>query len=207
MKRVRISQFESEKQLYVTGNVLGGVGNDNIRAAHAEYFENRILEKKEHTTSDITLAPNYYAWLCLITEHVFWRMRQFCYRQSDLEHEILALNYNTLIAKYFDVCRDCNLLSDEELRHLYELVVKVLELRHAVIHKGFPNLLPVTLTDRHVRNLPKFSQIDASAKFTEASMTETIEWYSNPQNYAKIKEEFDYVRAVMSKAPGFSVEF
>ncbi len=166
---------------------LSSFGNDNIRGCHIEYFENRITSQKENTISDISSAPNYYAWLTLVTEHVFWKMRQVCYRQTRLTDN-LALSYNDLITKFCDICRNQNVFSEEELGSLFKLACKILEIRHALIHRGFPNLFPVMYRDGHVRNMPKFTKGDPKAKFTEASAREAIEWYENPQNFDIIKK-------------------
>lgn len=207
MKRISTVGMESEEKRQVRGNLLGGIGNDNIRGAHIKYFEEKLIEEKEFLRDGVSSAPNYYAWLSLTAEHVFWRMRHFCYRNSELEHDNLALMYNDLIFRFCDGCRELGLFSDDELRSLFELAVKVLELRHALVHRGFPNLLPIMYTEKNVRNMPKFNKDEENVKFTEHSSRQTTDWYSNPQNFNSIKEEFDRLRQAMSKGPGLSVGF
>ena len=188
------------------GNVLGSFGNENIRRSHIAYFEKQLNENNESRQRDITLAPNYYAWLCLITEHLFWMMRRFCFRQNEFEHDNFALMYNDLITKFCDTCRSSGLFSDTQLQHLFEIAIKLLEIRHAIIHKGFPNLLPIAFESKHVRNKPSMTKGGQQEKFTEISTRESIEWFSNPQNFTEIKKEFSNLIQAMKSGYKLSIQ-
>lgn len=97
------------------GNILGTFGNDNIRNHHITYFEKKIIENKEHTSTDISSSPNYYAWLCIMAENIFWLMRHFCFTQSDFEQENLTLVYNNLVEKFVETIRNLNKFTEDEL--------------------------------------------------------------------------------------------
>ena len=189
------------------GNVLGAFGNDNIRGHHIAFFEEKLVENNETRSAGVSTAPYYYAWLCLMTEHLFWAMRNFCFRRNEFEHDDLTLMYNDLITKFCDTCRKLGSLDDAQLQNLFDKAVKVLELRHAVIHKGFPNLLPIVFEDRHVRNKPSIRKSGSKDKFTENSTKKTVEWFSNPENFHKIKEEFGFLIKAMRLGHGFSIGF
>lgn len=186
MKKISTVNMDPKKKFKLIGNILGVFGNENIRGHHIKYFEDKVMEHKENTIKDITLAPNYYAWLCLITEHIFWLMRSFCFKKTELEHNNLTLLYNETITKFCDTCRNLELFSVHELKTLYETAVKVLEIRHAIIHKGFPNLLPAIFEEKHVRKKPAFTEKDRREKFCELTTREVIAWYSNPSHFDDI---------------------
>ncbi len=109
----------------------------------------------------------YYAWICLYSEHIFWYMRSFCFKNNEFEYDDLMLMYNALITQFCEICRAKNLGDDNELESLFNKAVKVLELRHAIIHKGFPNLLPIVFENKHVRKKPTQKKGDIKLKFSE----------------------------------------
>ena len=187
------------------GNLLCGFGNDNIRGTHIKYFENKLVEDSEDKYNDLAYSPNYYAWLCLYTEHIFWYMRNFCFKNNEFDHNDFLLMYNDLIIKFCDTCRDKNLVPDEELELLFNRAVKVLEVRHAIIHKGFPNLLPIVFEDKHVRNKPSFKKGEIKVKFSEESTRASVEWFSNPSNYSKIKQDFESLINICCFFKGFKI--
>ncbi|MBA7645758.1 hypothetical protein ES703_53516 [subsurface metagenome] len=145
--------------------------------------------------------------LCLKQKLRIAQNRCSVIRQSELQHDDLTLMYNDLITKYCDTCRKLGSFNDVQLKNLFEKAVKVLEIRHAIIHKGFPNLLPIIFEDEHVRNKPSITKGGPKEKFTENSTRETIEWFSNPRNFYEIKKEFDILIKAMRLGPGFSIGF
>ena len=207
MKKFSTINMSPEERLKTMGNVLGAFGNENIRGHHIKYFEDQLIENNENTVKDVTLAPNYYAWLCLMVEHIFWIMRSFCFKQSELDQENLNLLYNNSITKFISIIRELRVFSNPALENLYELSVKVLTIRHAIVHKGFPNLLPVTIEERHLRNKPSFDQDTEKEKLNKTDIKEIIKWYSHPRNFHRIKEEFNLIMQAMSKGPGVSIGF
>ena len=142
-----------------------------------------------------------------MTEHLFWAMRNLCFRQNEFEHEKLTLLYNELITNFCDTCRNMGVLSESNLAEIFEKAVKVLEIRHAIIHKGFPNLLPIVFENKHVRKKPAFRRGGAKEKFSEKSTRATIEWFSKPSNFHGIKKDFDFLIRAMSSGSGFSIGF
>lgn len=187
------------------GNILSGFGNDNIRNCHIKYFENRLISEGENTQTSISSAPNYYAWLCLNTENVFWLMRNFCYKANNFTDDDLMLLYNELITKFCETCNKFSVYSDVELEAIYQNAVKILEVRHAIIHKGFPNLLPIVFEDRHVKNKPQ--EIDGKKKkFTEESTRQSIQYFSNPSNFTNIKKEIETLINISCSYPKIKID-
>ena len=205
MKEISAAKLSEKDRHMLMGNVLGFFGNDNIRAHHIAYFEGKILDNGETSHKDASTAPNYYAWLCLMTEHLFWAMRSFCFKQNEFENDEFTLMYNELITRFIDLYSELDSVTDDQLQALYEKAVKVLELRHAIIHKGFPNLLPIVFEKRHVRNKPQRTKGGTREKFTEQSSRETIRWFGNPQNFDEIKQEFYMLLKSVRSGPGFSI--
>jgi hypothetical protein len=134
-------------------------------------------------------------------------MRNFCFTQNEFEHEKLTLFYNDLITNFCDSCRNVGVFSESKLRDLFEKAVKVLEIRHAIIHKGFPNLLPIVFGSKHVRKKPAITRGAAKERFSEESTRVTVEWFSKPSNFHGIKKEFDFLMRAMSSGSGFSIAF
>jgi len=191
MKTVPTDKMNPENKQKFIGNILGGFGNDNIRNSHIKYFEEQLIRHNEHRQNEISSAPNYYAWLCLNTENIFWLMRNFCYKcNSFTEEDDLLMMYNNLITKFCETCNNLNKYTDDEIESFYIKAVKLLEVRHAIIHKGFPNLLPVVFENRPVRNKPMTADGN-KVKFTEESTREAVQWFSDPINFSEIKKEFE----------------
>lgn len=191
------------------GNITGSLGNENIRSHHIKFFEKELLRHNENQENTVVSAPNYYAWLCIITEHLFWKMRSFCFSQNEFNQPSYILLYNELITQFIDTCRKLDCYSESELKTLFEIAIKLLEIRHAITHKGFPNLLPESFENKAVKNRkkPAFSQDETQEKFTEASTRKTIDWFKNPQNFAAIKEQFKFLTKALNSGTGFSVTF
>lgn len=190
MKKISTNNMSPDTEHNLVRNLAGVLGNKNIRGCHIQYFERKVLECRENTVDDIASAPNYYAWLWLYTEHIFWTMREFCFRQGELAERDLDQEYKKLVDKFCGLCRGLGEWSDEDLNVLFGIVNKVLRLRHAFVHNGFPNLLPATLKETRRTNQAQ----------------EAIAWYSDPTNFAEIVSEFNKLRDLMSKGSGLTVD-
>ncbi|MBN1902027.1 hypothetical protein JW926_11955 [Candidatus Sumerlaeota bacterium] len=115
MKKYTTDHMSSKDRQNLSGNLLSSMGNDNIRGNHIYYFENKISEYKENKNKNLSSSPNYYAWLCLMSEHIFWRMKSFCFKQSDLKEDNLNLVYNELITEFCEICRNLDIYSKEDI--------------------------------------------------------------------------------------------
>ena len=111
MKTFSTKTMGPEKKMRLFGNLLGSIGNENICACHIKYFEDKVLDTKENENKDITLAPNYYAWLFLVSsDHTFWLVWNFCFNKPNwlwMSRIIcFELIYNELVTKFCDVTRE-----------------------------------------------------------------------------------------------------
>lgn len=206
MKEILTINMDATERQNVLGNTLGSLGNANIRWQHIKYFEEKILSENEERC-DVVKAPNYYAWLCLITEYIFGLMRHFCFLHDDLKSNNLNFKYSEITTAFYDKCTKLNLYTKIELVELHNLIVKTLYLRHALIHNGFPNLLPAAheiFQKKRNKRSPLNTQ-KLFINFEENKAREIISWYSNPMNFKPAKEEFMKIIVASCKVQGISV--
>jgi hypothetical protein len=181
-------------------DALSVFGNENIRENHVAYFEKILIEQNEHVLEDISVAPNYYAWICLSVEHVFWIIRGFCFKQAEVNSENLMLSYNDLVIRFFEVCDDNKLISESERENLYISIVSILDIRHAIVHKGFPNLLKTANIDKFKKLKPKSKKSSPKMYFTEPETKAILRKYTLPRNFSEIKNEIDTIKNIVNKA-------
>jgi len=124
-----------------------------------------------------------------------------------LKEDNLNSSYNDLITKFCEICRNLGIYSEEEIKDIHTKIVKILVIRHAVIHHGFPNIFPIVLKEENIRNQPPITKNGKKDKFSQDYMIEVIAWYSNPKNFIEAKSEFDFLISAMDKGPGISVIF
>lgn len=206
MKEILTINMDATGRQNVLGNTLGSLGNANIRWQHIKYFEEKILSENEETC-DVVKAPNYYAWLCLITEYIFGLMRHFCFLHDDLKSNNLNFKYSEISTAFYDKCAKLNLYAEIELEELHTLIIKILYLRHALIHNGFPNLLPAaheSFQKKRNKRSPSKKQKHFT-NFEENKAREIISWYSNPGNFKLAKEEFMKIIVASCKVQEVSV--
>lgn len=180
-------------------NLLGLMMNESIRYHHIRYFEKQITEYREDSLDDIAAAPNYYAWLWLRSEGVFWQIRRFSFLRDVSTEDDLDAGYNNLLDRFHKKCRDLNLWNEDELYRMIEVVDKILELRHAIVHKGFPCVLPAASTTE--RPKPACLKERGRALFTDCNTCDVLSGYLDPRKFADIKKEFDQLEESMSRAP------
>ena len=190
------------------GDIAGSNGNLNIRGNHIVYFESRVLSEAEEKQKDVTTAPNYYVWLCLVSEYVFWLLRDFCFWQTDFKEDNLVLGYKNIIELFCQKFREFSSCSGNDLKELYDILVKFLYLRHSMIHNGFPGILPAGIKSSQKRKLPKipdFSEYGDTFEQNEAK--KIIRWFSRPANFQEAKAEFLKIVNAASRGEEASVDF
>ena len=124
-------------------------------------------------------------------------MRSACFKQKGLQSENLMLNYKELVTRFVELCNCTDQIPDDECERLDNIVSKILLLRHAIIHKGFPNILPVAFENKYRRYWPK--------QVKEAQVKKLFDWYSNPSNFNEIKEDFSFLVRVIRKLPRVTI--
>jgi hypothetical protein len=126
MKQISTIDMSARKKQVLIGNVLGAFGNDNIRWHHIKYFEDRVVKYGEDKMSEVGHAHYYFAWLCLMVEHLFWMMRNFCMLHREFDEDALGYGYNKVVAVFCDICKDLNKYDEDHLKCLYNKAVAII---------------------------------------------------------------------------------
>ena len=208
MKQINIYKPDKDptEQINTFGNVLGPLGNNNIRRDHIYFIENKIKETNETNSSTIATCPYYYLWIVIISEHIFWEIKVFCFHHNYLNNSSdLTRDYNSLMKVFYHKCKDMECYTEEETKEIYTKLVSILIMRHAHTHGGFPNPFPATLENLKKLNKPKLRKTDEQEFYTSDEIIERIEFLSNPSNFNVIKNEFLSIENFMNKAKPYSI--
>ena len=195
------------EKLTLLGNVLGVIGNNGIRAHHIKFFEEKILELQEDKTNDICLAPHFYAWLSLCCEHLFWLIREFCFKQHNFQDTSLVNQYNPLIRHFISKCRQLACYTDQEIEDIYKNIEFFLIVRHLYVHGGFPNFLPRSKKDVDKYRRPLPSDCTENNKYNIVEVEKVIGMASRPDNFCLLKKKFYKICDFLSKSPSLSIGF
>lgn len=185
----KISEGISE-QRNILGNVIGSLGNNNIRGCHIGYYEKKIIEYKEFQSSALASCPNFYAWLIIFSEHIFWLIREFCFHQHNLQAPSnFNADYNKLLRIFADKCSKLSCYSPQELEDIFNEIVTILIVRHSHAHGGFPNTLPATLEFLKKVKRPTATKSKTDNGYSITEVKNIIIFHSNPMNFYKIKKD------------------
>jgi hypothetical protein len=196
--------MQPEDRHSAMAHVMGSLGNLNIRGHHLKFFEDKILESGENRENDVTNAPNYVAWLFLMTDYLFWEIRSVCYRYSDFDHDLFDLSYNRLIEVFFVTCEKLGKCSHIDKDQIAAQLISLLDLRHTLIHKGYPNLLPITMKRPGKKPAIEASgSVNFDADYTKRNMS----YYSDPRNFVEINTKFKTLLSFVLKGPPVSIGF
>lgn len=208
MKKININKLckNAKDKVAILGNVLGPIGNNNIRGGHISYYEKKIIENNENQKNELPVCPYYFAWITIYAEYVFWEIRQFCYHQNDLKTpECYNHDYNKLLRFFFHKCKDMECYTESEALDIFDHLVSILIIRHSHTHGGFPNLFPATL--EHLDNIqkPTINKNIVEKNYSIEEVKSRIEFASNPENFEKIKDEFVKIQNFLGKARPYSI--
>lgn len=123
--------------------MLSVSGNSNHLGCFLADFEAAIKNNNEEGKS-FTMAPNYYAWICAASEHVFYSIREIMYLNTE-DDQVFDFAYTKLL-NYIIENNSCN---KEEL----ESILLFAKMRHLIVHKGFPN--PHVVPSENEREIAK----------------------------------------------------
>ncbi len=210
MKTININKQcdSAEEKASMLGNVLGSIGNNQIRGGHISYFEKKIIEGNENQKKELSVCPYYFAWVTIYAEHIFWEIRQFCYHQNDLKTpESYNLDYNKLLRSFFHKCKDMECYTELECTEMFDQIVSVLIIRHSHTHGGFPNLFPATISYLHKIQKPTINKNSTDKHYSSEEVKSRIDFASNPQNYERIKNELTKIHDFLNRAKPYSIGF
>ena len=208
MKELNIRKLSDDvsEQCNMRDNVMGSLGNNNIRGCHIGYFEEKLIDDKEFQNSALPSCPNFYAWLIIFSEHIFWLIREFCFHQQNLRAPTnFNADYNKLLRIFVDKCTHLSCYSSQDIENIFEEIVTVLTIRHSHTHGGFPNTLPATLEYLKKLERPTLNKADINNNYSISEVKNVINFHSNPMNFYKIKERFTSIITFLGKAGPISI--
>jgi hypothetical protein len=203
MRKININRIarDIEDKAQIFGNVLGPLGNNNIRSYHIGYFRSQLLEKNEHQKAALASCPNYYAWVVIYAEHVFWLLRQFCYNHNNLqEPKVFTSDYNKLMRVFWAKCAQLPCYTEAEIKAVFAEIVTVLIFRHSVVHGGFPNVFPATLAGLKDVKKPTRTKGDPQREYSEAEVQAVVTCYADSRNFVQIDGRFASILQFLEKA-------
>jgi len=202
----KITKNSTEK-MTLMGNMFGSFGNNNIRGHHIHFLETKITDSEENKCPYISEAPFYYSWLMLITEHIFWLIREFCFKQDNLRSDHFNLDYSKLVRVFVDKSKKMSCYSDGDIEKTYGYIVNLLIVRNSHVHGGFPNALPETLKRLKKIDKPLHDDNGEKVYYTEEEVVEILNYHENPMNFNKIKKQCNEILTYLANAPKISIGF
>ncbi|MFA7369347.1 MAG: hypothetical protein WC334_06860 [Kiritimatiellales bacterium] len=153
-------------------------GNSNHIPSYLDYFESNIEQGR-----CLIDSPNYYAWLCIASERVLYRLREMIFF-NEKDPEIFDCNYRPLIDRAFS-----NYSFDAKDKESILLFAKI---RHIIVHKGFPN--PHEIPSSNERSIAN------GTTFGKAEVWELVRFLRSPANFHDLKEKYDKaIRSICEK--------
>lgn len=161
------------------------LGNENHWSWWIVHLEKKITADNEHAQA-LSKAGTYVAWLLLSSEFIFYTLRWHLYAVSGMQDGGV---FNDTYSKLLDA------VADEMPADVAEDATFAVQVRHIMVHKGFPN----------PQEAPAKAG-GASGKFGEREVWKVRDEIKSPANFSSIKARFDRVQHWISKnTPG--VEF
>ena len=150
------------------------VSGNSIHLAHIiGYFEKQI-EKNGEVEKYLVDAPNYYAWLHIASEHMFYRIKELFYVNTE-DHKAFDLPYMTLLTQ---------LLNDYSLtKEQIEAVLLFAKIRHLLVHKGFPH--------PHISPTQNSRKIATGYPFSAEMVSDLANVLKKPSCYPDLQKKYD----------------
>jgi hypothetical protein len=108
---------------------LSVAGNANHIGCFLKDFEDAI-DQNDESNKVLTKAPHYFAWINAASEHVYYRIREMIYINTE-NSDVFDESYKSLLDRIIDIGK----LNDEQV----EAIVLFARIRNLLVHKGFPN--------------------------------------------------------------------
>lgn len=158
-------------------------GNTSILFPFLKHLEAQIAERNE-TERHLAECPNYYAWLSLSSNLMYYRIRELFYF-NDKDATVFDWDYKKLIDTLFS--RYGNHISAEAK----DLIVRFAMIRHLMIHKGFPTYHKVPAGNT--------KSISEGILFTAEEVNDLCNSLQSPKGYPDLRASFyTAIRAIAS---------
>lgn len=165
-------------------------GNANFLGGFLIDYESSI-EKNQETEKPLSKAPNYFAWLNIASEQVFYRIREMIYINTE-RHEVFDSSYKSLLDHILD--------NHKPAPDQWESILLFAKIRHLMVHKGFPN--PHAAPSENSRDIAK------NYPFTPDEVKSLAEYLQSPKCYPTLHEQHqNALRAIDSFEKEFVHDF
>lgn len=172
------------------GNVielLTSIGNETHLTSYISYFESQI-EKNEEYNRLLTQSPNYYVWLYLTSDFIFYSIRQLLYWNNNKDEKFFDETYKKLLDQLFEQCQ-----FEDKTK---ECIILFAQIRHLLVHKGFPNL--------HSAPIKNSRPLAKGINFDEAEIFRVSEKIKSPQEYKALKNSYKLALESIRKKANFN---
>lgn len=165
-------------------------GNSHYMSGFLKYYESQIIENIEMTKC-LPQAPNYYAWIHIASENIFYRIKEMIYINKS-DEGVYDWSYRKLVNELFEIGE----LTEEER----EAILLFAKIRHLLVHKGFPN--------PHLSPSSKEHSIAYGYTFTKSDVKAITDTLRTPENFNSLKQSFETATsAIKSLQQDFDHDF
>ena len=164
-------------------DLLGAIGNKNHTAAFLGHYSSEI-DRNSERDKELHDAPNYYAWLCVASEHILYSARLYIYRVTT-DQAVFDYTYKKTLDWFSDNSHPLSSGAFDEL-------VLFTKIRHILVHKGFPN--PHEFPANNGRHITK------GIVFTSDDVKTTTNDISNPSYHVVLAEAFERLQSELTQA-------
>ena len=173
-----------------THDTLSVFGNMNYLSGFIKHLESEIYRTGEFRNF-LSEAPNYYNWLCIASEFVFYKIREVNYYKNNNLH-VFDDGYKKLLDQLFE---DKNI--DNNLK---SKIIYFAKIRHILTHKGFPN--------PHIAPSSSEREITKGVFLKKEETKEICEKLFEPSIFPKLEEDFKIIIKELSKPLiGLNIDF
>jgi len=153
-------------------DALSVFGNTNYLDGFIYHLEAQI-ELREEFKRPLNEAPNYYAWLSMTSERIFYRIREVHFSKYK-DNEVFDHQYKKLLDSLFN---DIDFHREQK-----ESIILFAKIRHILVHKGFPN--------PHIVPAGNLRPITKGVVLTPEETKEVCEYLFNTSNFNTLKAKY-----------------
>jgi len=178
-----MSDRETDNVGITYDDVFADMGNISYIGTYISYFESQI-EVRNEENSYLSDCPNYYAWLLITSEHLYYRVKRLLFFKNK-DHSIFNKPYKETLDMLFEDDEYKTKINDDTKKNI-ELFAQI---RHLLIHKYFPNPLKATTCDER--------KLTSEIKYTKEDVWSVCKRLRSPKEYSSLRKSFyDAIRAL-----------
>ena len=164
-----VATLAQEQDMPITlSESLTVFGNSNHMDGFLIKYEKGIEEGGE-LEKPLTEAPNYYAWINIASEQVFYRIREMIYINTE-DHGVFDATYKSLLDHLFS--------KHNPGKNQIDCILLFAKIRHLMVHKGFPN--------PHIAPSENSREIAKGYPFDVEEVRSLAERLQSPKSYSEL---------------------